>query len=48
MQNVGKTDNRKTMIMVSSRNLALQARVEYANIDSEINQSEQGSSLTVV
>ncbi len=28
--------------------LALQARVEYVNIDSEFNQSEHGSSLTAV
>ncbi len=48
MQNEGKTDNRRTMIMFSSVDLALQARVEYANIDREINQSEHSSSLTQV
>ncbi len=41
MQNESKTDNIKTT-------LELQARVEYANIDREINQSEYGSSLTPV
>ncbi len=45
MQNEGKTDNRKTMITFTSNDLALYARVEYANIDCEINQSEHSSSL---
>ncbi len=48
MQNQGKTDDRKTMNTFSSNTLALQARVEYANIEQEINQSEHSSFLTVV
>ncbi len=42
MQNKDKTDNRKT------GDLAFQARVEYVNIDCEINQSEHNLSLTAV
>ncbi len=48
MQNEGKTDNKKTMITLSCNDLSAPARVEYVNIDCEINQSEHGSSLTVV
>ncbi len=44
----GKTDNSTTMITICLMTLALQVRVEYANIDCEMNQSKLGLSLTAV
>ncbi len=48
MQNEFKIDNGKTMITFLSDDLALHVRVEYANINCEINQSEHGLSFTAV
>ncbi len=48
MQNEGKLITKKPRSHFCTMTLALQARVEYANIDREINQSEHSLSLTVV
>ncbi len=48
MQNEGKTDNGKIMNTFLSDDISAPSRVEYANIECEINQSEHGSSLTAV
>ncbi len=48
MQNEGRIDNRKTMIAFVSNDFSAHARVEYAHIEREINQSEHGLSFTAV
>ncbi len=48
MQNKGKTDIGKPRLHFCLMTLPLQARVEYANSDCEINQLKHSLSLTAV